>query len=107
MIEEAMNQVRLAEQAADETVKAAKNKADALKKENAEKIKQLVASEAEKDAANRAELLKKRKKTARFNLQRLQKQRFKRQKTCRRRQKVRSRKQSKQFWQNYFRKGGK
>lgn len=68
MIEEAMNQVRLAEQAADETVKAAKNKADALKKENAEKIKQLVASEAEKDAANRAELLKKAEEDGKVQL---------------------------------------
>ena len=63
MIEEAMNQVRLAEQAADETVKA-----DALKKENAEKIKQLVASEAEKDAANRAELLKKAEEDGKVQL---------------------------------------
>ena len=68
MIEEAMNQVRLAEQAADETVKAAKNKADARKKENAEKIKQLVASEAEKDAANRAELLKKAEEDGKVQL---------------------------------------
>lgn len=68
MIEEAMNQVRLAEQAADETVKAAKNKADALKKENAEKIKQLVTSEAEKDAANRAELLKKAEEDGKVQL---------------------------------------
>ena len=68
MIDEALNQVRLAEQAADETVKAAKNKADALKKENAEKIKQLVASEAEKDAANRAELLKKAEEDGKVQL---------------------------------------